>query len=969
MYDAYEVIKTEDLPDVHAKGTLLRHKKTGARIALLSNDDENKVFNIAFRTPPSDSTGVPHIIEHSVLCGSEKYPLKDPFVELAKGSLNTFLNAMTYPDKTMYPVASCNDKDIKNLMEVYLDAVFFPAIYKNEKIFCQEGWHYHLEKEDDPITVNGVVYNEMKGAFSTADSLLERSVFSALFPDTTYGVESGGDPKNIPDLSYEQFLDFHRKYYHPSNCYIYLYGNMDMDERLDWIDREYLSKFDALKVDSKVKHQTPFTAPLRREADYPILDDESEDDNTYLDLSIVVSDGCDVLTNTAFAILEYVLLDTPGAPLKQALLDEGIGKDIDGSFSDGILQPFFTVDAKYANSIDADRFEKVIDDTLRKCINDGIDKKAIAAAIHFYEFRFREADYSVYPKGLIYGMNMFDSWLYDDNSPFEYLKMLGIFDELKKRIDTGYFEELINERLLKNPYRLLTVMKPKKGLAKEEEEKTAKKLAAFKAGLSDKEIKDIVEKTAQLRKFQESEDSKEALETLPMLKREDLDEKTPIVLKTDEKIDGETVILRHDYVTNGIAYLTMLFAADDVPDQWLPALSLLKSVLGYVNTKNYTYADLANEINGRTGGISCGVQNFPQEGKTDKRFFGIRAKYLYPEQQFVFDITKEILLTSDLSDDKRLYEIISAQKSNFQVSLAQAGHLTAVQRASAGLSRSDAFQELVSGIEYYRFLEELFNNFDSRKDELRETFKKLIKLVFKKENLLVDITTENEGLTGLSENIASLKNKLYKEDVSIPKNIPAVFGKKEAFKTSGQVQYVAVTGNFADKGFKYTGVLQILRTMMNYDYLWINIRVKGGAYGCMSGFKRLGNTYLVSYRDPHLKNTLDIFAGLPSYLKSFKADEDTMTKYIIGTISTLDTPKNANAKGALALSAYFSGMTEEKFQSEREEILRADDSKIRELAKMLDKAFDGERICVVGCETAIEKHKELFDSIEALVQG
>ena len=964
MFDAYEIIRTEELPDVQSVGTLLRHKKTGARVAILSNDDDNKVFDIAFRTPPADSTGVAHIIEHSVLCGSEKFPLKDPFVELAKGSLNTFLNALTYPDKTMYPVASCNDQDLKNLMEVYLDAVFFPAIYKNENIFFQEGWHYHLEKEEDDLTVNGVVYNEMKGAFSTAEAVLERSVFSALFPDTAYGVESGGDPKNIPDLTYEQFLEFHRTYYHPSNSFIYLYGNMDMEERLDWIDREYLSRFDALEVDSRIGIQKPFEEPKELVSEYPVLDDEPLEDNTYLNMSIVVADGCDVLTNTAFAVLEYVLLDSPGAPVKQALLDAGIGKDVDGSFQDGLLQTFFSIDAKYANPEDTEAFQKVIFETLNKCEDEGLDEKALRAAINYYEFRFREADYSVYPKGLIYGMNMYDTWIYDEDRPFEYLKMLGILEELKKRIGTGYYEGLIREKLINNPHRLVTTLKPKRGLAKEEEEKLAARLAEYKASLSEEEIRAIAGRTKALKEFQDSEEDPSCL---PSLKRSDLDRKTPIVLKTEELESEGTKILHHDYKTNGIAYLTLLFDADSVPDHWLPHLSLLKAVLGYVDTEHYSYRDLSNEINARIGGLNCGVQNTLTKDGAEKRFFGIRSKYLYPEQDFVFDMIREILLTSDLSDDKRLYTIISRQKASYQVSLSQAGHMTAVQRAAAGSSSANAFQELVSGIEYYRFLEELFEDFDNKKEELRSVFKTLIGMIFTGSSFIADITAEEEGMSGLAKNIEGLKSVLGKGGEAVEKDTWSPKYKKEAFRTSGQVQYVATVGNFKDKGYEYTGVLQVLRTMMNYDYLWMNIRVKGGAYGCMSGFRRSGDSYLVSYRDPHLQNTLDVFAGLPDYLRSFTADDEVMTRYIIGTISTLDTPRNASACGAMAMDAYFRGLTIEEIQKERDEVLNADDSKIRALADMLEAALDQSRICVVGSESAVEKHKELFEDIQALV--
>lgn len=445
---AYELVKEEDISDVRSHGVLLRHKKSGARVMLVENDDDNKVFYIGFRTPPKDSTGVAHILEHSVLCGSEKFPLKDPFVELAKGSLNTFLNAMTYSDKTVYPVASCNSQDFQNLMHVYLDAVFFPNIYKHEEIFRQEGWNYQLNDPDDAITYNGVVYNEMKGVFSSADEVLDREILNSLFPDTPYGVESGGDPKVIPELTYEQFLDFHRQYYHPSNSYIYLYGDMDMAEKLDFIDKEYLSRFDQITVDSQIPWQKPFEKAKDLERYYPILDNEDEEDGTYLSYNMVIGSSLDISLCMSFLILDYALLNSPGAPLKKALLDAGIGKDIYGSFDDGICQPYFSIVAKNARESDKERFIQVIRDTLSDLAKNGLDKKSLEAGINYFEFRFREADFSSYPKGLMYGLEAFSSWLYDDDEPFAEFKQLAIYQEMKANVHTDHFEGLIQNYML-----------------------------------------------------------------------------------------------------------------------------------------------------------------------------------------------------------------------------------------------------------------------------------------------------------------------------------------------------------------------------------------------------------------------------------------------------------------------------------------------------------------------------------------
>lgn len=971
MLDAYELLSREEIRDVRAEGYLLRHKKTGARIAVLSNEDENKVFSIAFRTPPKNSTGVAHIIEHTVLCGSRKFPLKDPFVELAKGSLNTFLNAMTYPDKTVYPVASCNDRDFQNLMDVYLDAVFYPNIYQNEKIFRQEGWHYQLEREEDPLTYNGVVYNEMKGAFSTPDEVLGRAMMNALFPDTPYGVESGGDPEVIPELTYEEFLEFHRTYYHPSNSYIYLYGNIDIEEKLDWLDREYLSRFESRRVDSAIPLQEAFGKIRDLRMSYPVLDQEPLEDNTYLASSRVVGTSLDTTLNVAFSVLEYALLDAPGAPVKQALLDAGIGKDVEGSYEDGILQPSFSIVAKHANAGDKERFLRVIQETLEQILRDGVDRKALASGINFFEFRFREADYSSFPRGLIYGLDMLDSWLYDETRPFDYLKQISVFEELKARISQGYFEKLIRTYLLENPHGAVIVLEPERGLAEKREQETAEKLAAYKASLGSQEIRNLVQATEELKAYQESEDSQEAIESIPLLKREDIQRKTPVKLSMNRETAEGMDILHQDYDTNGIAYLTLLFDAAGVPDSLVPWLGLLKSVLGSIRTEHYDHTALFHEINGSTGGISCGLQIFPNREQPEnfRRMFGIRAKYLYPKRQFVFDMVWEILLTSCLEDEKRLREILSSVKGRLQTSIPAAGHLSAATRALSYQSPAFEWQERTAGITYYRLVEELESHFEERKEEIIRNLKLLMKYLFRPENLTVSITAEKEGLAGVKEAALDLRSQLCREPLEPGRTKFTPEQKNEGFKTSGQVQFVAAAGNFRRAGYEYTGALRILRTILNYDYLWINLRVKGGAYGCMGAFQRTGDSYLASYRDPHLERTLEVYRGLPEYLRNFQADEREMTKYIIGTVSELDTPMNAAAKGALCLNAWYTHYTEEDFQKEREEILDASPEKIRELEGIAKAILEENNLCVIGSSAAIEKHRELFGTVENLIRS
>lgn len=966
--NAYEVLKEEELQDIHSKGWLLRHKKTGARVMLIENSDENKVFNIAFRTPPKNSTGVAHILEHSVLCGSREFPLKDPFVELVKGSLNTFLNAMTYPDKTCYPVASCNDRDFQNLMHVYLDAVFYPNIYKKEEIFRQEGWNYHLEKKEGPLKYNGVVYNEMKGAFSSPDDVLEREIMNSLFPDTTYGCESGGDPVNIPDLSYEEFLDFHRQYYHPSNSFIYLYGNMDMEEKLEFLDSHYLSAFDSLVIDSEIRDQEAFAQVKDIQKSYPVSEDEGEEDNTYLSYNMVVGEAADINLSLAFEVLDYALLSAPGAPLKQALLDAKIGKDIYGSFEDGIKQTYFSIVAKGANLNRKEEFIKVIRDTLTKIAEDGIDKKAVIAGINYYEFRFREADFSSYPKGLMYGLDILSSWLYDDTKPFCEVQLLEGFEFLKKALEEGYFEELIRKYLLGNTHGAILSLVPEKGLAAKRDKELEEKLENYRKSLSDEELTRMVENTKALEAYQEAEEAPEALTCIPMLSREDI-KKEITGLTNEEHHVEDSLFLYHDVCTNGIGYADLLFEIHDFDVDTVHYLGLLKSVLGAVDTENYTYGELFNEVNARTGGIAYGIEVFDDAQDTDafRAMFAVRGKALYPEMDFMFSMIREVLTTSKLDDTKRLYEIIARVRSRAQASLASAGHSTAVLRGASYASPMAAFQDEMAGIGYYQFIEKLEKDFDSCKDEIVKNLRKVMEEVLRPENFCVSYTGERESLDVVKAQAAGIKKVLFNgQKPESVKQAPCI-KKNEAFKTSGQVQYVAQNGNFRKKGLEYTGALEILKVILSYDYLWINLRVKGGAYGCMSGFKRNGESFLVSYRDPHLKRTLEVYQGVPDYIRAFEADEREMTKYIIGTISNKDVPRTPQMQGSISKTAYFSNVTEDMLQKERNQILGAQKEDIQKLAALVEAVLSDDQICVVGSETAIEKAEDVFMEVKPLI--
>ena len=972
IYDlnAYEVLQTEELSDLKSKGTLLKHKKSGARVLLMENDDENKVFTIGFRTPPSDSTGVPHIMEHSVLCGSKEFPVKDPFVELVKGSLNTFLNAMTYPDKTVYPVASCNDKDFQNLMHVYMDAVFYPNIYQNDKTFRQEGWSYKLDDPDGELTISGVVYNEMKGAFSSPEGVLDRVVLNSLFPDNAYSVESGGDPEVIPELTYEQFLDFHRKYYHPSNSYIYLYGDMDMEEKLRWLDEKYLSDFENEPVDSEIHLQKPFTEMKEVVQEYSIASEESEEDNTYLSYNKVIGTTLDEKLYLAFEILDYALLSAPGAPLKKALLDAGVGKDISGSYDNGVYQPIFSVISKNANVEQKEEFVRVIEDTLKDIVKNGINKKALRAGINYHEFRFREADFGNYPRGLMYGLQLFDSWLYDETKPFIHMQAIPTFEFLKEQVETGYFEELIQKYLLDNTHGSIVIIKPERGRTARMDKELADKLQAYKDSLSKEEIDALVKATKELEEYQEEESAPEDLAKIPVLGREDISREIAPIYNKELETSGVKLV-HHGVETNGIGYTALLFDLSGIPEEKLPYISILQSVLGIINTKNYEYSELFNEINVHTGGIGTSLELYTDVTKVkEKEFratFEIKGKALYPKMNVLFSMMREILMESDLGDEKRLKEILAMLKSRLQMSFLSSGHTTAALRSLSYTSPMAKFKDDTDGIGYYEVVKELEENFEEKKAELIANLRQIAQQIFRKDNLIISYTSSADGLAPMEEAFAKIADTLHTEEKEAATLCEIHCVKRnEGFKTSSKVQYVARTGNFIDRGVEYTGALQILKVILSYDYLWQNVRVKGGAYGCMSSFNRIGEGYLVSYRDPNLEKTMEIYEGVVDYLKNFNVDDRDMNKFIIGTISNIDRPMNPAAKGSRSMNLYMNHVSAEMIREERNQILDAQQSDIRALADVLQALLDAHELCVIGSEEKIEEQKEMFLEIKTL---
>lgn len=1000
----FETIKSFRADELASDAYLLRHIKTGASVLVLANDDDNKVFTIGFRTPVSDDTGVAHITEHSVLCGSRKYPVKDPFMELEKFSLSTFLNAMTYPDKTVYPVASCNDQDFKNLMDVYLDAVFFPNIYNEEGIFLQEGRRIDVDGDFAGLEYNGVVYNEMKGAFSSLDGVLERSIMHSLFPDTAYGFESGGDPEAIPDLKYEQFLEFHRKYYHPSNSRIYLYGNADMSERLEYIDREYLSRFDKRPVDTEISLQKPFSQMRVVRSDYPVTDSEPVEKNTVFAYNAAVGTALDERIYVAFQMLERVLVEMPGAPLKQALLDEGIGADISSIYENGIYQPYFSIITKCADEKCEEKFINTIRETLKRIVDEGIDKKSLLAALNFLEFRYREADYGRYPKGLIIGLKAFDSWLYDENDPFMHIIEGRTFDFLRSKIETDYFEELIEKYLLNNTHASFIILSPKRGLLAKREQRLAEKLETKRKSLTGADKEKLMDEQSKLLKYQDSVDTPQALRTIPVLSVSDIspdprpinarvidvcgcegDEKVRESGKDericgradDEKAHGTVKLLHSDIFTNGITYVTIGFNADGLADEDLPYAGLLKSLLGDVDTQDYSYADLNNEIDLNLGSLEFSNDVYDVIPGGCRFLAEVSFRCFTGRTEKAFELVESILCRSRFDDFKRLKEIVSEIRSSLAEGINGRGDMAAALHAASKNSKRSAISERTSGISFYRFIEDLSDNFDDRKEETAEKLLAVMELVFKGGNMIVNHAGDDESLKTTAKLSARLNEKLgvlrgsgdgsskslYSGHVN---DAPGGAPLSEGFKTSAAIDFVAMSGSFASAGFKYTGTLRVLKNILSSHYLWNQIRVKGGAYGCGVSFSRAGDVTFTSYRDPHLKRTVDVFRGAPAYIEGFDADEREMTGFILGAAAAADAPLTPADLSDRNFTLFLSGISYEMLRKEREQMLSTTPSDIRNTAEMIRAAVAASVTCAVGNESKLTEDGDLFDRTENL---
>jgi Zn-dependent M16 (insulinase) family peptidase len=959
----FKLEKKQAIPELDGEGLLFRHEKSGARLLKIVSGDDNKVFSVAFKTPPPDDTGIPHIMEHSVLNGSESFPVKSPFDVLSQGSLKTFLNAMTSSDFTIYPVASRNDKDFSNLMHVYLDAVYKPLLHKDPKILQQEGWHYELESADSPLVYKGVVYNEMKGSFSAPQRQLGYLMDKNLFPDNQYGNSSGGYPEAIPDLTHEQFKAFHQKYYHPSNSYIYLYGNGDLDKELAFIHEKYLSAYDKITVDSEIPLHKPLAEPKVVHGQYGLPEGSPTEGKTFIARSSVYGRNTDQEQNIALDILAEALVNHQAAPLRLALQKAGIGQDVSASV-DSIQQPVFGVSVTNAKAADQDTFDKIYRETLQEVVDKGFDKTTLEGIINRQEFQLREGRGSF--TGIMGAMMAPGGWMFADN-PFVTLSFNAELVSIRSKLDQKYFENLIQKVLLDNPHVVTVVMEPKAGLEKELAAETERKLADIKAKMSPQEIEAIVKQTRELVAFQQRRDDPETLKTIPLLEIADIEKKQEDLPLTFDTI-SDTPLWFFDTFTKGIVYLDLYFDAGAIDQELIPYAQLYNELVGLMSTEKYAYGDLENQINLHTGGLSTSQNTLTVERDDEqlKAYLVVRGKVMPDKLGQLTDLINQELLHSKWDDEARLNELLMRTKAQFEQRLAYNGLGIAMTRIGSYMFNQSAYRDLISGYGYHQFLCDLL-----KKPDLKQIAAKLKTVQSKLINaagLKLGVTCQAEQLKVVKETLPAMLAALPKEDF---KSVSYAFPKiplNEGFQDASKVQYVMKGGNYQKLGHRYSGKMDVLSQLLSTVYLQNTIRVQGGAYGGFAVMDDSGMLAFASYRDPNLRKTVENYRGAGQFLTDLKLDERDLRRLIIGTISNRDYPLNPNQKGYVAVRRFLRGDTLEKLQQERDEILSTSLEDLKAYAKMVRDVMDQDIICVVGNEKKIAEDKDLFKKILPLRQ-
>jgi presequence protease len=970
----FELLDVQEIEELNTTAKRYRHVKSGAELLSLENDDENKVFGITFRTPPADSTGIPHIMEHAVLCGSRKYPVKEPFVELVKGSLNTFLNAMTFSDKTCYPVASKNLQDFYNLVDVYLDAVLYPRL--TPEIMAQEGWHFELEDRNDPLIYKGVVFNEMKGAYASPDSLIGRYSEQALFPDTIYSNDSGGDPEVIPDLTYEQFRRFHQRYYHPSNAYIFFYGDDDPEERLRLLDA-YLCTFNThtlepgLPAESEIALQPRLPEPRRAVYPYPAGEDQVT--KAMVTVNWMLAENDDPTLALALNILSHVLVGTPAAPLRKALIDSGLGEDvIGGGVDDSLRQITFSVGLKGVDPADVNRVAEVIQGTLADLVHTGLEREQIEASINTIEFQLREQNTGAYPRGLFVMLQALTTWLHDSD-PFAAIAFASSLDEIKAlgTQNSRYFESLMQTHLIDNQHQVTVVLKPDPALQAQQEAAERARLAAVKAGMDDLALDNIIARTAHLKSLQETPDPPEALATIPSLRLEDLDPE-PTKTPTEVMTYHDTNVLYHDLFTNGILYLDVGFDLRALSPDLLPYAALFMAGLLEMGTESEDFVKLTQRIGRSTGGIrlTTFTANVRDTHEAAAWTF-LRGKATVAQAKDLLAILQDILLTVNLDNQPRFAQMVLERKARKEATLIPRGHGVVASRLRAKFSPSHWVDEITDGIDYLFFLRRLANEVMTNWSEVLEKLEAVRSLLINRSRMICNVTLDETNWAAVQPQLQAFLASLpdgYRPTSSWPSALPSG---PEALTLPANVNYVGKGANLFDLGYERDGSAEVITHYLRSTWLWERVRVQGGAYGGFAIFDAHSGAFgYISYRDPNLVGTLDVYDQTADYLAQLELSEDELVKSIIGAIGNIDPYQLPDARGYSAMARHLIGYTDAARQAYRTQLLGTTLEDFRAFSEVLRRMVDAGEIVVLGSEAAVETAEAArsigFDVIKVL---
>ncbi|SDG37556.1 insulinase family protein [Pelagibacterium luteolum] len=947
-HPAYDLIAEEQIDEVNALVRHYRHKKTGAEILSLINDDENKVFGVSFATPPEDSTGLPHILEHSVLCGSEKFPVKKPFVEMIKGSLHTFLNAMTFPDKTVYPVASTNEADFYNLTEVYLDAVFFPLLAR--ETFEQEGWHFEVENPDDPVIFKGVVFNEMKGATSSPDQMLYVHAMQSLFPDALYSNYSGGDPKVMPDLTYEQFKAFHEKYYHPSNAQIIFYGDDDPQKRLDLLDA-VLSRFEKGEKAPAIAPQTRFDAPRHIEKTYPA--DGENKRSSFVSLNWMLDPTGDVEENLIRTVMRRALVGNSAAPLHKALIESGLGEAIVTGAS-GLSQPWIYFGLRGIDADDASKVETLILNTLVHLAEHGIDDATIEATLNSLEFELREKNTGGYPRGLIFFFGALGEWLYG-RDPIDGLKFETALASLKARLASGerIIEQRIRELLLDNTHRTTVVLRPDPEQAEREANAERARLDAARAAMNDNDIAGAIETTKKLKALQNAADKPEDLAKIPTLTVDDLPREGASIPTEELAVDGVRTLV-HDLATNGIVYLDLGFDLKTLPRDLVAYLPLFSRALKQTGTSTADFVALTQRIGRSTGGIGISRMNSAIiDSDEAAAWLIVRAKATADKTGEMLDIVHDILTDARLDNRDRIRQLVAEDKARAEASLVPSGHQYAFSRLRASLHEADWVQEETGGITQLFFLRDLAQKIETDWPSVQKALEDIRKHLINANAAIVNVTTDGSAWPAFEAELKSFLARLPRHDFIRADWSPLPHPANEGLTIPAQVNYVAKGANLKALGHDPSGALSVVTKYLGTSYLWDKVRVEGGAYGGFASYNPLAGTYgFGSYRDPNLVATLDVYDAAPQFLRKGVAKSD-IARSIIGTIGDLDPYMLPDAKGYTALVRALTGVSDAYRQTRREQVLSTSEADFSAAADLLEEVARNGHVVALGSEKSI----------------